>query len=608
MHFVSLPSSLAFLSNIHTLCLHRCQLDDIAIIGDLKQLRVLSFANSYIVELPRQIEELTRLKLLDVSDCSKLKMIPASALSKLSLLEALYMSNSFDQWEADGIRNQGNASLAELEYLSHLMTLEIQILDAKILPKRLFSNGLQSYRILIGDGWDWNGNYETSRMLKLKLKTSIHSEYGLRVMEVRFCPNMEAIVVDDEDSNEEVVEFNQLRSLTLDGLPHLRSFRSKMKKAPPGIESRHKQILTADEPAFEEFVSEESSLFNRMVSFPNLEDLQLVSVTCEKIWHDQLSATYSNLKSLTVMRCDNLKYLFTTSIVKSLLQLKTLHIEDCSSLEEIILTEEIIEEEDERVNKIIFPKLDVLWLWGLPNLIRFCSGYQIEFQSLRDLYIVGCGALMCLVPSVPHTDMMAKQVYTETNHNTEIQSLFNEMVAFSNLENLNLREMNDMKSVWHSQFAADSFCKLKSLKISYCSKLMTVFPSNVLERFQRLEELNVRYCNSLQEIYQLEGFNVIEAFELRKLSIDSLPSLKHVWRKDPQGVFTFQNLKSVEVANCDVLKNLFPASVAEGLLQLEKLSIIECGVEEIVAKPEDVEPAPYYCFKTEEFLPRDTDF
>ncbi|KAF2294512.1 hypothetical protein GH714_012112 [Hevea brasiliensis] len=182
MRFVSLPSSLAFLSNVHTLCLHRCQLDDIAIIGDLKQLRVLSFANSYIVELPGQIEHLTRLKLLDVSDCSKLKMIPANALSKLSQLEALYMSNSFDRWEADGIRNQGNASLAELEYLSHLMTLEIQILDANILPKHLFSNGLQSYRILIGDGWDWNGNYETSRMLKLKLKTSIHSEYGVKVL------------------------------------------------------------------------------------------------------------------------------------------------------------------------------------------------------------------------------------------------------------------------------------------------------------------------------------------------------------------------------------------------------------------------------------------
>ncbi|KAF2294507.1 hypothetical protein GH714_012077 [Hevea brasiliensis] len=213
-----------------------------------------------------------------------------------------------------------------------------------------------------------------------------------------------------------------------------------MKKAPPGIESRHKQILTADEPAFEEFLSEELSLFNRMVSFPNLEDLRLDSVTCEKIWHDQLSATYSNLKSLSV----------TVATIE---------------------------------------------------------------------------------------------------------------VTFSNLEKLNLREMNDMK-----------------------------------KRFQRLEKLNVDNCFSLQEIYQLEGFNVIEAFELRKLSIQSLPSLKHVWRKDPQGVFTFKNLKSVEVSNCDVLKNLFPASIAESLLQLENLTIIECGVEEIVAKPE-VEPAPYYCFK-----------
>ncbi|KAF2294561.1 hypothetical protein GH714_012603 [Hevea brasiliensis] len=249
-------------------------------------------------------------------------------------------------------------------------------------------------------------------------------------MEVCRCFNMEAIVIDeDEDSNEEVVEFNQLRSLRLDALPHLRSFRSKMKKVPPGTESRHKHIFTADETAFEEFVSEESSLFNRMI-------------------------------------------------------------------------------------------------------------------------------------------------------------------AFSNLEKLSLSKIYEMKSIWHSQLAANSFCKLKSLGIYNCSKLRTVFPSNVLERFQRLEELKVYNCISLQEIYQLEGFNVIEAFELRKLSIQSLPSLKHVWRKDPQGVFTFQNLKSVEVSNCDVLKNLFPASVAEGLF-----SIRECGVEEIVAKPEDVEPAPYYCFK-----------
>ncbi|XP_043814222.1 uncharacterized protein LOC110608107 [Manihot esculenta] len=704
IHFVSLPSSLAFLSNLHTLCLHRCQLDDLAIIGDLKQLRVLSFANSYVVELPRQIEQLARLKVLDVSNCSKLKMIPANALSKLSELEELYMSNSFVEWEADG----NNASLAELEKLSQLTTLEMQILDDKILPKHLFSNGsLQSFRILIGDNWDWDDNYKTSRTLKLKLKTSIHSGYGIKVllretedlcldevrdaenllydidgdgfpklkhlrvqnnhaiqhiinstkwavcdafpileslilknlmklekiyhgrlaagsfnkleilqvrncqklthlfslsaakcllqlqeMKVKDCLKMKAIVIHESENSNEVLEFNRLRSLNLQNLPNLRTFHSKM-KAPSKIE---------------EFLSERASdthlsLFSRTVSFPNLEHLELNSVGCEKIWHDQLSATSSKLERLSVNNCHKLKHLFTTSIVKRLLQLKTLYIFSCTSMEEIILTEEFIEEEDERMNQILFPKLDELTLQYLLKLIRFCTGYQIEFQSLRYLNISNCHALMCLVPSVPHTGMMEKQDDTERNQNqnqnqnAEIQSLFNGMVGFPNLERLRLSHINELKRIWHSPLAANSFFKLKSLNVSFCQKLMVVFPSNVLERFRRMEELHVSHCILLQEIYQLEGFSVDEAFELRSLNIDRLRSLKHVWRKDPQGVFGFQNLKSVRVSDCDVLNYLFPVSIAEGLLQLEELTITKCGVEEIIAKAEDVEQAPYYCFK-----------
>uniref|UniRef100_A0A2C9WHI5 Uncharacterized protein n=1 Tax=Manihot esculenta TaxID=3983 RepID=A0A2C9WHI5_MANES len=679
IHFVSLPSSLAFLSNLHTLCLHRCQLDDLAIIGDLKQLRVLSFANSYVVELPRQIEQLTRLKVLDVSNCSKLKMIPANALSKLSELEELYMSNSFVEWEADG----NNASLAELEKLSQLTTSEMQILDDKILPKHLFSNGrLQSFRILIGDNWDWDGNYKTSRTLKLKLKACIHSGYGIKVllretedlcldevreaenllydidgdgfpklkyfrvqnnhviqhiidstkwtecdafpilvslnlenlmklekichgrltlnsfnkleilqvrncerlthffslstakcllqlqeMEVRDCPKMEAIVIDENENSNEVLEFNCLRSLNLQNLPNLRSFHTKMKAS----------------SKIEEFLSEREtdtylSLFSRTVSFPNLEHLQLDSVSCEKIWHDQLSATSSKLESLSVISCNELKHLFTASIVKRLFQLKTLYISFCSSMEEIILTEEFIEEEDERLNQILFPKLDELTLWNLPELIRFCTGYQIEFQSLRYLNISRCDALMGLVPSVPHTGMMETQDDTEMNQNqsAEIQSLFNGMVGFPNLERLSLFGINELKRIWHSPLAANSFFKLKSLNVSFCQKLMVVFPSNILERFRKMEELHVSSCASLQEIYQLEGFNVNEAFELRSLNIYGLRSLKHIWKKDPQGVFSFQNLKSVKVSDCDVLNYLFPGTHIFECQKLTSLDVRNC--------------------------------
>ncbi|KAH9687049.1 AAA domain-containing protein [Citrus sinensis] len=67
VRFSSLPSSLGRLFNLQTLCLGGCRLKDIAIVGQLKKLEILSFRDSYIEELPHEIGQLTRLQLLDLS-------------------------------------------------------------------------------------------------------------------------------------------------------------------------------------------------------------------------------------------------------------------------------------------------------------------------------------------------------------------------------------------------------------------------------------------------------------------------------------------------------------------------------------------------------------
>ncbi|KAK6289412.1 hypothetical protein POUND7_000953 [Theobroma cacao] len=74
-----------------------------------------------------------------------------------------------------------------------------------------------------------------------------------------------------------------------------------------------------------------------------------------------------------------------------------------------------------------------------------------------------------------------------------------------------------------------------------------------------------------------------------ELCIYNLPKLKHVWNKDPQGSLAFQNLREVSVWRCESLKNLFPASIAKDLPQLEYLSISRCGVEEIVSAGDGLE-------------------
>ncbi|MBA0742809.1 hypothetical protein Gogos_015827, partial [Gossypium gossypioides] len=178
MNLPSLPSSISLLPNLRTLCLNDCALGDIALIGELKNLEILSFESSDIEMLPEEIGQLTKLKRLDLTDCSNLKRIPPGVFCKLSRLEELYLGDNFVEWGAEGHSSQeSNSSLAELNALSCLTTLEVQIPNAKIIPKGFSFEKLRRYIIFISESsdWDWNWDWviEYSRTLKLSLQTSI---------------------------------------------------------------------------------------------------------------------------------------------------------------------------------------------------------------------------------------------------------------------------------------------------------------------------------------------------------------------------------------------------------------------------------------------------
>ena len=162
--------------------------------------------------------------------------------------------------------------------------------------------------------------------------------------------------------------------------------------------------------------------------------------------------------------------------------------------------------------------------------------------------------------------------------------------------------MDNLKMLWHNhQLVPDSFCKLKWLFVYGCKNLITNFPPKMLRRLQNLEELKIGNCNSIEEVFEIRGVNVDEicdtvSTQLRDLWLSNLPNLKHVWSLDLQGIMTFQNLRTVEVFNCKILKSLFPVSVAKSLEQLKSLTIHDCGLEEIVALEEGVETTIKFVF------------
>ncbi|KAG7970239.1 hypothetical protein I3843_07G072400 [Carya illinoinensis] len=727
MQLPSLPSSLHPLRSLQTLCLERCELGDISVIGELKNLVILSLSGSNVSKVPREVGLLTDIRSLDLSSCSKLELIRPNVLSCLLKLEELYVGNSFIQWDPEGLSN--NASLAELKNLSHLTTLEIHIRDASNPPKGIWLTKLERYMILVVNVcWDWFEKHETwfdncesgfdmretSRTLKLKLQKNLKADDGIRMLlkrtenlyldelkgvrsvvheldtegfqklkhlhiqnnsEIRYivnsripiivfpaletfllknmsgleeiccghlpstsfgnlrviklescdelkfvfsssiarglsllnelhireCSIMGAIVLKEEGEikDKNMIVFPQLRCLALHHLPKLASFFNK----------KNPFIFNAGETTTENKLDFYLPILDEQVVFPNLERLELSSTDLEDICHNQLQASssyrltnmrtiskFQNLLSLHVQGSSHIKYLLSYSIAKFMVHLKDLHVLECKVLEEILLTEDLGGEE--RSPMIFFPKLKLICLKDLPILKRFCIGRKIKFPSLEKLQIEYCPNLRTFIFITSSSGMIA-------NNAEEMQPLFNEeslyLVVFPSLERLEISHMDYLKIIWQNQFAADSFCKLRFLKVEFCEQLVNVFQSDMLTRFGSLETLIMANCGALQEVFDLQGQNSkemqAETFShLKEMYLFRLPKLRSVWKKNGGNLSSFQDLKVIHAKECETLESFIPESIAMSLSQLEDLRIIKCGVKEMIAEEGARAAVPRFVF------------
>ncbi|KAM3734383.1 hypothetical protein ACB098_10G010700 [Castanea mollissima] len=548
-----LPSSLSLLQNLQTLVLLKCESEDLALIGELKNLKALVLVGSEIKQLPIGIRQLTHLQLLDLRRCTELEAIPSNVLSNLKNLEEIHMNRSFNQWQVDGENTErSNARVSELDNLLWLTTLCIHIPNSNILPNALLFDRLVRYEILIGPNWDWDRDWdqdwdwdwdwdsvslveiEISRTLKLNLDRSFQEEAGIKIL-LKSCEYLHLAPGKGIK--------NILYEVDMEGFPQL----------------KHLYVQNSIEI---QYIID--SIEFQCVAFPVLELLSLVNlINLEKICHNQLAmGSFQNLRKLEVRECDNLIFVFSSTLLGCFSQLQEIKIKNCKVMSAIVAKEgkHVIQVDDDIMMDIMdFTQIRSLNLKGLPNLMGFVS-------------------------------------------DADSQPLFNKKVAFSNLEKLFINRINNLKMLWHYQLVPDSFCKLNQLHVDQCENLMTIFPPNMLRRLQNLEDLWIENCNSIEEVFEVKRANVDERYEkgstqLRDLILVSLPKLKHVWTSDLEALLIFQNLRKVHVSKCETLKSLFPISVAKSLEQLDNLCIDNCGsMEEIVALEEGLETTTKFVF------------
>ncbi|TYG51823.1 hypothetical protein ES288_D10G291700v1 [Gossypium darwinii] len=472
MQFQSLRKSIIHLADLRMLCLKKCAVDDITILGELKSLQ--------------EMAQLTQLRLLDLSWCRELKIIPPNVLSGLSKLEELYMDESFVEWEKGG------------NNLPCLTTLYVHILDLQMIPKHWFVETLDRFRIFVGNYGIFNCclNYESPKALKLKLYTNIDLDNG-----------MKKLLIKTED-------------LCLEGLKGVKNVLVKLNNRKDLLNlkrlhvknGRHVQYIKTNKIGFSELCFITLENLPQLVSFCSPDER--CSTMPFLLFNKQTCHWVTNLRSLIIKGCGKLEHLLSLSLARSLVQLQCFEIKDCNCLRDIILTEEI---EEERKDVICFPRLNSLHIVGLPNLIFFNSGnHNIEFPLLKVLKIERCPNFI--------------EFISQSSNQSGMHALFSEKVAFPRLEKMTIKKLRNVKMMFHNNFAPGSFQNLRVIRVEGCGSLKNLFPVSIAKDLPQLEDLCITNCGVEEIVSKGEGVEEqpvrFEFPQVSSLEVTSLKELK----------------------------------------------------------------------------------
>ncbi|KAL7613135.1 hypothetical protein Lser_V15G04863 [Lactuca serriola] len=163
-----------------------------------------------------------------------------------------------------------------------------------------------------------------------------------------------------------------------------------------------------------------------LVNLPNLRKMKLEHLNnLRYIWKSNQWTTFEfpNLTRVHISWCRRLEYVFTNSMVGSLLQLQELHISNCSEMEEVIVKDADVSVEEDKEKKsdgktnkeiLVLPHLKSLKLQYLPCLKGFSLGKEdFSFPLLDTLEIKECPAITTFTKGNSATSQL-KEIDTDS--------------------------------------------------------------------------------------------------------------------------------------------------------------------------------------------------
>jgi len=342
---------------------------DVANLGKLKALQILSFDGSIISRLPKEIGKLTNLRSLNLNHCYWLKIIESGALEGLINLEELYMKNSFDGWmgKHEIPSESCVVGLAELKSLTKLASLEISIPDPIILLEDgdLPFENLHKFWINIGYlGFRMEREYECLTTMRLDLKgvegcnSILSRKWVKKNLQKTQCLYLGGLSEFKESAHELCTQgFQEVKYLSITKSPLIKYI------------------------AYSSNANPSNGL--PLIAFGKLESFYLQNlINLEKICHGPIAPEcFNKLKVMRVTWCKRLKYLWRLSDMQRLVQLEEISLWECESLQSIV-THDAGEDIVYTNNKVELPNVRRLGLIDLPNMTSFCTKAEITSKDI----------------------------------------------------------------------------------------------------------------------------------------------------------------------------------------------------------------------------------
>ncbi|XP_039173039.1 uncharacterized protein LOC104452821 [Eucalyptus grandis] len=225
-------------------------------------------------------------------------------------------------------------------------------------------------------------------------------------------------------------------------------------------------------------------------------------------------SSFQHMKTLYVSCCHGLSNMFTPTMATNLAELTKLRISKCE-----ILTEIISDEGGKEGHVVAFNQLKYMELDGLTRLRCFSSGgYTLMFPLLEDIIVNTCSKMKFFhegqieAPKLKGVKVGLNEGYFwKGNLNTTIQNMLEEMATFAGTKFMRLYEFPELIGKWHGELnPITSSWQLTTLVVNKCPSFTNAIPSSLMLALKRMTSLQVHDCEALEEIFDLEGLEVVD--------------------------------------------------------------------------------------------------